>query len=71
MVRIIAPACPRCQTQMRVDMIYAELDDLDLVNPIDINLAKWMVSLDYSVCRLDGDLSIVCSACLRKIEEAQ
>lgn len=52
MVRIIAPACPVCKTQMRADMIYAELDNLERVDPIDINLAHWIVSLNCPGCRL-------------------
>lgn len=43
MVRIIAPVCPGCGKQTGVTEVYATFDKESKLDPIDLNLAKWMV----------------------------
>ncbi len=52
MVRIIAPACPRCgSTDVEIQEMYALFEDKQRLDPIDINLAHWVVGFICWGCK--------------------
>lgn len=59
MVRLIAPACPHCGGPTGVTMIYWDLPDLvERIDPIDLNLAEWIVMVECRHCERVSEMRI-------------
>lgn len=73
MVRILAPACPRCGGATGVTMVYWDLPDLaSRLDPIDLNLAPWIVMVECRDCEKVSELRINdCKAGIGLVEPAK